>query len=895
MDEAHTVVEFLLEDLELMLEKASSPCSMPVKENQVMISLFENLKIIKSFLERTRESPFDQRQLHFFLVTEIREVLLKILQSVDPYEINALTKNGGISGMETGSLFKSYPELALQAKQIELFKNVILEIPHDALRSSMESNEVAEVSGEVSSITKSSSSIQLEEDKMVGFDDEAITLLDRLTGDQKQLEVISLVGMAGIGKTTLAKRLYNDPRVVYHFHVRGWACLAEGQKVKNVLYNLLSSVILDNASLHKMTNQEMGDKLYEYLKGKRYFIVLDAIWGSFIWNSWLKQYLPDDNTGSKILVTCRMQNVVIEISAPVSIHNLQFLGQIESWNLFVSKVFAHNESCPRELMELGSEIVGRSKGLPLAIVVLAGVAKKDKTPEWWTYIVQNIGSCIHGEEGQFIDILASSYEHLPNHLKSCFLHIASFPQNYEIPVKLVWSWIAEGFIKDTREEKLEDVAEDYLRDLVDRSLVVVSKRRSNGGIKTCYIHDLLRYLCFKKGKDSKLLWPICRYRQLSLFSPSHPTLYNYFFACAAENKLIHCRKKQEPTSGCFHSYSFHHVQSNHVNITHLSIYLDEQKSLVYKLLRVLDLEYIILENFPMEILQLVHLKYLALRIFCLRYLSLLSNFWNLETFILCTEKASVTLQQDIWKLVKLRHLHISSELEFEDAGLSSSSPLMLYNLQTISQVCPSGGSFQNILARMPNLIRMGLHLTLSNNAKNFEFPDLSSLNSLKRLKFEYQTLGVIKFCLPQPSKFPPNLKKLTLVGSHLDWKEMSVIAMLPNLEILKIKDNFFSGPLWEGSDKEFCHLKFLKLSHINLQQWIASSSSFPCLEQLVLNGCLDLEEIPSSFRENCTLDRIEVYRSSQSALDSARQIRESQKYMGNDKLKVIIHPYFKEN
>lgn len=329
--------------------------------------------------------------------------------------------------------------------------------------------------------------------------------------------------------------------------------------------------------------------------------------------------------------------------------------------------------------------------------------------------------------------------------------------------------------------------------------------------------------------------------------------------------------------------------------THLSIYFDDKMSLVYKLLRVLDLEYIILEKFPIEILQLVHLKYLALRIFTLRYLPLLSTLWNLETFILHTEKGeNVTLCQDIWKLSKLRHLHISRELNFEYVGLICPS-FWLYTLQTISHICASANSFQDTVTRMPNLVKMGLHMTSSSTAKNFKFPDLSSLNLLERLKFEYQTLGMIQFCLPQPSKFPPHLKKLTLIGSHLDWKEMSIIGKLPNLEILKIKDNFFSGPVWEAREEGFCNLKFLKLSHMNLQKWIASSSSFPCLEQLVLNGCLDLEEIPSSFEENYTLEKIEVYRSSESAANSARQIQESQKYIGNEELQVIIHPYFEEN
>ncbi|KAI5679177.1 hypothetical protein M9H77_10127 [Catharanthus roseus] len=137
---------------------------------------------------------------------------------------------------------------------------------------------------------------------------------------------------------------------------------------------------------------------------------------------------------------------------------------------------------------------------------------------------------------------------------------------------------------------------------------------------------------------------------------------------------------------------------------------------------------------------------------------------------------------------------------------------------------------------------------------------------------------------------PPSLKKLTLVGSHVKWGKMSIIGRLPNLEVLKIKDNFFSGPIWETREKGFRSLKFLKLSHVDLQQWISCSSHFPRLEHLVLNGCLDLEEIPTEIGEIGTLHTVEVYRSSISTVEWAKEIQE----ILCEVVKVLIYQHFQE-
>lgn len=143
-----------------------------------------------------------------------------------------------------------------------------------------------------------------------------------------------------------------------------------------------------------------------------------------------------------------------------SFHALPYLSHNESWRLFESKVFT-NTRCPLELMEAGKEIISKCCGLPLAIVVLAGVLQKDISQEWWMHIAEDMTSPVRGEEEQLIHILAIGYEHLPDWLKPCFLHLGSFPKGCEIPVKkLVRSWIAGRFIKHNGEKKLEDVADN---------------------------------------------------------------------------------------------------------------------------------------------------------------------------------------------------------------------------------------------------------------------------------------------------------------------------------------------------------------------------------------------------------------------------------------------------
>jgi hypothetical protein len=183
---------------------------------------------------------------------------------------------------------------------------------------------------------------------------------------------------------------------------------------------------------------------------------------------------------------------------------LPFLDQDESRKLLRRKVFQRGD-CPRELKTLLRQMAIGCRGLPLSIVVLGGLlAKVEKTHRTWSEICGNVNW--HLSECK--DILALSYTYLPRHLKPCFLYLGVYPEDFEIPVKqLINLWVAEGFIQHTDHKvSSEKVAEDYLKELIDRSLVqMASVIRTNGKAKTCHVHDLLRDFCISKSVEEKFL------------------------------------------------------------------------------------------------------------------------------------------------------------------------------------------------------------------------------------------------------------------------------------------------------------------------------------------------------------------------------------------------------
>ncbi|XP_031111757.1 disease resistance protein RPP13-like [Ipomoea triloba] len=205
---------------------------------------------------------------------------------------------------------------------------------------------------------------------MVGKQDEFEILKEKLIQHpSKQLEVVSIKGMTGIGKTTLAKKIYEDPSITFYFDKRAWTVASQHHNKRQMLLDLLGSK--DDAN--KGSDEDLALRLYQSFKCERYLVVMDDVWSVEAWDA-LKTCFPDDGYGSRVLLTTRLVEVANHVCTQNDFsHQMQLLEQSESWKLFNEKAF---KSRGAEFEMIGIPVVEKCKGLPLAIIVVAGLNLK---------------------------------------------------------------------------------------------------------------------------------------------------------------------------------------------------------------------------------------------------------------------------------------------------------------------------------------------------------------------------------------------------------------------------------------------------------------------------------------------------------------------------------------
>ncbi|PHU10982.1 hypothetical protein BC332_17912 [Capsicum chinense] len=315
---------------------------------------------------------------------------------------------------------------------------------------------------------------------MVGCDDQNERLLEDLTVSYSgEPKVIPIVGMGGIGKTTLAKEAYNHESILRRFDVHAWATVSQQHNIKDILLSLLQSTIKMDDKVKEEGEAKLADMLQKNLKKKRYLIVLDDIWSCEVWDSVRRCFPTEDNAGSRILLTTRNNEVARDAGTENLSMQMNFMDQNESWNLFKSAAFS-NEALSSEFETIGKKIAEKCHGLPLTIVVVAGLLKPKRAIEDWGSVAKDVTSFITNDpDEQCSPVLGLGYNHLTSNLKICLLHFGIFPEDSEIPVKkLMRTWMAEGFLQ--WENDLEGEAEKCLKELVDRCLVLVCKKSQDG-------------------------------------------------------------------------------------------------------------------------------------------------------------------------------------------------------------------------------------------------------------------------------------------------------------------------------------------------------------------------------------------------------------------------------
>lgn len=352
--------------------------------------------------------------------------------------------------------------------------------------------------------------------ELVGIEETRDELINMLTkGDdwvKHPLKTVSIVGFGGLGKTTLAKAVYDKIKV--QFDCGAFISVSQSPDTKKLLKDILFD--LDKKKYENIYNvareeKHLIDELIEFLHNKRYLIVVDDIWDTNVWEL-IKCAFCKDSYGSRLVTTTRILSVSEACcSSSDDIYRMKPLSNDVSRRLFYKRVFSQEKVCPPELVEVSEDILKKCGGIPLAIITIASLLASNyltKTKDQWYGLLDSIGRGLteHRSLEQMKKILLLSYYDLPFHLKPCLLYLSIFPEDYQIMRdELIWKWIAEGFVYNEKQEcSLYELGVCYFNDLVNRNmiqLVVIGEEEE--GVRACRVHDMmLDLICSLSSEDN---------------------------------------------------------------------------------------------------------------------------------------------------------------------------------------------------------------------------------------------------------------------------------------------------------------------------------------------------------------------------------------------------------
>ncbi|XP_042045179.1 putative late blight resistance protein homolog R1B-14 [Salvia splendens] len=692
-------------------------------------------------------------------------------------------------------------------------------------------------------------------EKMVGLVYEFNKLKHRLRISWlKSTQVTALVGMPGIGKTTLARTLLEDPKTEEHFDCRVWLKVGKESRFKEIPRRILAE--LNGETVVEGDEDAIAMRLKESLKDKRYLIVLDDVWDRYMMyhlhppfpheRNELKSALHDETNGSQVVFTTRLQQLD-DYGARHSkdVMMVRFLNEEESWDLLSEKVFGE-KSCSFQLEKVGKKIAKKCDGLPLMIVAVANLlAKEERTVECWGEIAAHKNHPIFMDAYHDISkVLLPSYKYLPRLLQMCFLYMGVFPRNDHVSrSKLMNMWRVDGFLEENAHESLYPSAEKCLDELVSNSLVMVyqttldhSGRLGAKQIKTCGLHSSLWHLSNQEAmkiKFSYVLKTISDAFEEGVESQCRLSFHNNILFGIIEV----CESVAEKCATTAHS---------------LLCYGPYQKYQVpicsgLGLLRKLDALTICFYEFPMEVLELVQLRYLAFTLNGELPASI-SRLTNLQFLIvgrhlsIKSSEGPLHLPKEIWDMKELKQLQVIGSDLPDPCGAS------LESLLTLSGVSAESCN-EAILKSVPNLKKLGIQISLEDDdigSSLSVFDHIPHLTNLISLKCVITNPEVVVPVLAPMSIFPQNLTKLSLSGMGYPWKETSKISSL-RLTVLKLRNYAFQGPEWEVEEGAFDRLTILIIEDTDLEDWKIGQGGLDDLETLTMKHCYNLERIHGVF------------------------------------------------
>uniref|UniRef100_A0A452XI97 Uncharacterized protein n=1 Tax=Aegilops tauschii subsp. strangulata TaxID=200361 RepID=A0A452XI97_AEGTS len=351
--------------------------------------------------------------------------------------------------------------------------------------------------------------------ELIGTEEKSLDIVKMLMeGDEvfkKQPKMISIVGFGGLGKTTLANVVYEKLRG--DFDCGAFVSVSLNPDMKKLFKSLLHQLdkvnyknIMDESA---WSDTQLISEIRDFLRDKRYFILIDDIWDKSVWNN-IRCALIENECGSRVIATTRILDVAKEVGG---VYELKPLSTSDSRKLFYQRIFGTEDKCPHiQLAEVSEKILQKCGGVPLAIITLASMLAGKKEHEnaytYWSKVYQSIGSGL-GNNPDLMDmrrILYVSYYVLPPNLKTCLLYLSLYPEDYYIKTKeLIWKWIGEGFLREEQGKSLYEVGEDYIAELINKSLVQPIDINIANKASSVRVHDMVLDLITSLSNEENFL------------------------------------------------------------------------------------------------------------------------------------------------------------------------------------------------------------------------------------------------------------------------------------------------------------------------------------------------------------------------------------------------------
>ncbi|VAI83684.1 unnamed protein product [Triticum turgidum subsp. durum] len=348
---------------------------------------------------------------------------------------------------------------------------------------------------EAPSVVRPQTHSLVDESEIVGRQDEreqvVKILLDHNNSSHNNVMVLPVVGMGGIGKTTLAQLVYNDHRVIHHFELVIWVCVSDKFIIQEIIRSVIEVVMMKKCDLTQM--EALQKKLSEALGKKKYLLVLDDVWNEDRqkWDDMRSSLCSHAGSGSAIVVTSRSSQVA-SIMGTLPPHQISLLDEDQSWDLFHKNTFGRGVEKREELVSMAKSIVHKCKGLPLAIKTMAALLSSKHHSQWLSVLDSDVWKDNIVTTTGIVPALQLSYDHLSSEEKICFSFCAIFSKDSLMDKDmLVQIWMANDFIaSETRGHQIFDVLvwRCFLQD------VKIDKDDLIHRVTTCKMHDLMHDL-----------------------------------------------------------------------------------------------------------------------------------------------------------------------------------------------------------------------------------------------------------------------------------------------------------------------------------------------------------------------------------------------------------------